>query len=148
MSLRSLIDQAIEKAGSQIKLAELMNVQQQVISAWRTGRRTCTTPHRIELCRIAGYDLKTALLEQVVEGLNSQDEIQAEAAKTLNALLAAFPKNGERISSHVSRIIIKILTKYRHLLTGSLTSNEPLGSGRMNAKLLCYSRIGVFPSSI
>lgn len=98
MSLRSLIDKAIEKAGSQIKLAELMNVQQQVISAWRTGRRTCTTAHRIELCRIAGYDLKTALLEQVVEGLDSEDEIQAEAAKTLNSLLAAFPKNGERIS--------------------------------------------------
>ena len=98
MSLTSLIDKAIENAGSQVKLAELMKVQQQVISAWRTGRRTCTTAHRIELCKIAGYDLKTALLEQVVEGLDKEDETQAEAAKTLNALLAAFPKNGERIS--------------------------------------------------
>nr|WP_314352888.1 YdaS family helix-turn-helix protein [Comamonas thiooxydans] len=91
MSLRSLIDQAIEKAGSQVKLAEQMKVQQQVISAWRTGRRTCTTAHRIELCKIANYDLKAALLEQVVEGLDENDETQKGAKEMIQAMLDAFP---------------------------------------------------------
>lgn len=98
MSLVTLIDKAIEAAGSQVKLAEMMGIKQQNVSGWRTGRRYCTTASRIELCKIAGYDLKTALLEQVVEGLDTNDATQAEAAKTLNSLLAAFPKNGERIS--------------------------------------------------
>lgn len=91
MSLRTLIDKAIEKAGSQVKLAELMKVQQQVISAWRTGRRTCTTAHRIELCKIADYDLKTALLEQVVEDLDENDETQKGAKEMIQAMLNAFP---------------------------------------------------------
>ena len=91
MSLKLLIDTAIEKAGSQVKLAEQMKVQQQVISAWRTGRRTCTTAHRIELCKIAGYDLKAALLEQVVEGLDENDETQKGAKEMIQAMLDAFP---------------------------------------------------------
>ncbi|UBQ43079.1 YdaS family helix-turn-helix protein [Comamonas thiooxydans] len=98
MSLITLIDKAIEAAGSQVKLAEMMGIKQQNVSGWRTGRRVCTTKTRIELCEIAGYDLKTALLEQVVEGLDTSNEAQADAAKTLNAVLAAFPKSGERIS--------------------------------------------------
>ena len=98
MSLITLIDKAIEAAGSQVKLAEMMGIKQQNVSGWRTGRRVCTTKTRIELCEIAGYDLKTALLEQVVEGLDTSKKQQADAAKTLNAVLAAFPKSGERIS--------------------------------------------------
>lgn len=148
MSLKALIDKAIETAGSQAKLAELMGVKQQHISAWKTGVRTCTTASRIELCKITGYDLKTALLEQIVEDLNQEDETEAEAAKTLKALLKAFPKNGERMSSHVSRIVIQILTKYRHFLSSSLASDQPLGSGRMNPKNLSYSGIGVVACSV
>lgn len=98
MSLITLIDKAIEAAGSQVKLAEMMGIKQQNVSGWRTGRRVCTTKTRIELCEIAGYDLKTALLEQVVEGLDTSNKQQADAAKTLKAVLAAFPKSGERIS--------------------------------------------------
>jgi ribosome-binding protein aMBF1 (putative translation factor) len=72
MSLRSLIDQAIEKAGSQVKLAEQMKVQQQVISAWRTGRRI---PQHTADRAVQDRELrpKAALLEQVVEGLDEND---------------------------------------------------------------------------
>jgi len=147
MSLITLIDKAIEAAGSQVKLAEMMGIKQQNVSGWRTGRRVCTTKTRIELCEIAGYDLKTALLEQVVEGLDTSNKQQADAAKTLKAVLAAFPKSGERISSHVIRII-KVLTKYGHLLAGSLAGNQSLGGGRMNPKFHSYSRIGVLTRSV
>ncbi|TYK72788.1 helix-turn-helix domain-containing protein [Comamonas sp. Z3] len=98
MPLRELVEKAIETAGSQVKLAEMLGIKQQNISAWKTGVRYCTTATRIELCKISGYDLKTALLEQVVEDLDTSDKMQAEAAKTLKAVLAAFPKSGVRIS--------------------------------------------------
>lgn len=91
MSLKALIDKAIETAGSQAKLAEMMEVKQQHISAWKTGIRTCTTPTRIKLCEITGYDLKTALLEQVVEGLDENDETQKGAKEMIQAMLDAFP---------------------------------------------------------
>ena len=91
MSLKALIDKAIETAGSQAKLAEMMDVKQQHISAWKTGIRTCTTPTRIKLCEITGYDLKTALLEQVVEGLDENDETQKGAKEMIQAMLDAFP---------------------------------------------------------
>lgn len=148
MSLRALIDKAIETAGSQAKLAELMNVKQQHISAWKTGVRNCTTATRIELCKIANYDLPTALLEQVVESLDESNSTQAEAAKTLSALLKAFPKNGERMSSQVSRLIIKILTKYRHLFLVGLSRDQPPSSGGMNTEKLSKRGVGMVPCSV
>ncbi len=91
MALIDLIDKAIKAAGSQTKLAQQMGVKQQEVSSWRTGARTCTTPTRIQLCEIAGYDLKTALLEQVVEGLDENDETQKGAKEMIQAMLDAFP---------------------------------------------------------
>ncbi|BDR08705.1 helix-turn-helix domain-containing protein [Comamonas thiooxydans] len=91
MSVKALIDKAIEQAGSQAKLAEMMGVKQQHISAWKTGVRTCTMPTRIQLCEITGYDLKTALLEQVIEGLDESDETQKGAKEMIQAMLDAFP---------------------------------------------------------
>ena len=96
MSLKSLVDKAIDAAGSQTKLAEQMGVNQQEVSAWRTGRRNCTTATRIELCKIADYDLKVALIEQVIEGLDQNDQTQAEAGAMLQAVVDAFPNQGWR----------------------------------------------------
>ncbi len=66
-------------------------MKSQELSAWRTGARNCTTATRIALCKIANYDLKVALLEQVIEGLDQNDETRAEAAKMLQAVIGAFP---------------------------------------------------------
>lgn len=96
MALIDLIDQAIKATGSQTKLAEKMGVKQQEVSSWRTGARNCTTPTRIELCKIANYDLKVALIEQVIEGLDQNDQTQAEAATMLQAIVDAFPNAGWR----------------------------------------------------
>ncbi len=94
MPLIELIDKAVAAAGSQVKLAEKMGVKQQEVSSCRTGKRYCTTPTRIELCKIADYDLKVALVEQVIEGLDATDEVQADAAKMLRAVVDAFPNAG------------------------------------------------------
>lgn len=94
MSVVKLIEKATEKAGDQTRLAEMLGVHQQDISAWKKGRRACTTRSRIELCKIADYDLKVALIEQVIEGLDATDEVQADAAKMLQAVVDAFPNAG------------------------------------------------------
>lgn len=96
MSTQALIDQAITKAGSQEKLAELLGLKQQNISAFRTGKRNVTTDVRVKLAKIADYDLKVALIEQVIEGLDQNDKTQAEAAKMLQAIVDAFPNAGWR----------------------------------------------------
>lgn len=92
MTLKALIDLATEKAGNQTQLAQMLEVTQQDVSKWKTGRRYCTTATRIELCKISGYDLKTALIEQVIEGLDPSDQVQAEAGTMLQAVLDAFPQ--------------------------------------------------------
>lgn len=96
MSTQSLIDQAIAKAGSQERLAELLGLKQQNISALRRGKRNLTTDMRIKLAKIADYDLKVALIEQAIEGLDQNDETQAEAARMLKAVVDAFPNAGWR----------------------------------------------------
>lgn len=95
MALIGLIDQAIKAAGSPTRRAKKMGVKQQV-SSWRTGRRNCTTATRIALCKIADYDLKVALIEQVIEGLDQNDQTQAEAGAMLQAVVDAFPNAGWR----------------------------------------------------
>src|SRR5256885_17197393 len=94
MPLIELIDKAVAAAGSQVKLAEKMGGKQQEVSSWRTGKRYCTTPTRIELGKIADYDLKVALVEQVIEGLDAPAEVQADAAKMLRPVGDPFPNAG------------------------------------------------------
>ncbi|SDY73893.1 helix-turn-helix domain-containing protein [Delftia lacustris] len=94
MSTRTLIDQAIAKAGSQEKLADLLGLKQQNISALRTGKRHTTTDLRVKLAKIADYDLKVALIEQAIEDLDPTDEVQAEAGAMLQAVIDAFPNAG------------------------------------------------------
>ena len=96
MALIDLIDKAIQATGSQTRLAEKMGVRQQEVSSWRTGARNCTTATRIELCKIADYDLKVALIEQVIESLDQNDQTQAEAGAMLQAVVDAFPNQGWR----------------------------------------------------
>ena len=73
-----------------------MGVKPQEVSSWRTGTRNCTTSTRIALCKIANYDLKVALMEQVIEGLDQNDQTQAEAGAMLQAVIDAFPNGGWR----------------------------------------------------
>lgn len=130
MTLRTLIDLATEKAGNQTQLAQMLQVTQQDVSKWKTGKRYCTTPTRIELCKIAGYDLKTALIEQVIEGLDPDDQVQAEAGAMLRAVLDAFPqeksfrKNSFRNTQQPrhSRGCLKITSYFNNLVGLTLSS--------------------------
>ena len=132
MALRDLIDQAIKAAGSQTKLAERMGVKQQEVSSWRTGARNCTTATRIELCKIANYDLKVALIEQVIEGLDQNDQTQAEAGAMLQAVVNAFPNQGWRrlylanSRRRASRAIVRLCFLVHQSLHNRLRHTEAL----------------------
>ena len=139
MALIDLIDKAIQATGSQTKLAEKMGVRQQEVSSWRTGARNCTTATRIELCKIADYDLKVALMEQVIESLDQNDQTQAEAGAMLQAIVDAFPNQGWRrlylanSRRRASRAVIWL----------GLLVHQSLHNRFRNAKALAYALQGV-----
>lgn len=51
----------------------------------------------VSLCKATVDDLKVALLEQVIEGLDQNDQTQAEAGAMLQAVIDAFPNGGWRM---------------------------------------------------
>lgn len=54
--LQKLIDEASKKVGSDSKLAQLINANQQHISQWRKGLRPCPPADVALMAEIAGYD--------------------------------------------------------------------------------------------
>ena len=91
MSLQQLIEAAAEKAGSQKQLAELLGMHKSNITQMKTGERPCNLRTRAKLAEIAGYDLKTAVIEGVIEEFEGGTATEMEAAKGLKAILKAFP---------------------------------------------------------
>lgn len=90
------LDLAIKRAasilGSQQALADSMGEPHTHISAWKTGKRTCTIDKRIKIAQIAGMDPTQAVLEGLAAQLDENDEWQGKAKETLNAILNAFPE--------------------------------------------------------
>lgn len=145
MQLNKAIELAAEKEGSQRALAKTLGIGENYLSDMKQGLKPCTVENRIRIALIAGIDPTRAVIEGLAATLSDSDEHQAEAKAMLNAMLDAFPEEGERNSSHVSRILIKILTKYRHLFSRALTRNKTLRSGSVNTKQLSYGGVGIFP---
>ena len=57
-----LIEKAATVVGSEYKLAKEMGIDQQTISGWKAGRRTCTPADR---ARVAGFAREDAIQELV-----------------------------------------------------------------------------------
>ncbi|MDE2429955.1 MAG: hypothetical protein KGM99_14610 [Burkholderiales bacterium] len=91
MKARELIEAAAEKAGSQRKLATLIDVQPGNLTEMKQGKRTCSLAVRARLAEVAGYDLKRAVIEGAIEELEGGDATEKEAARGLRAILKAFP---------------------------------------------------------
>ena len=91
MNARELIEAAAEKAGSQRKLAALIDVQPGNLTEMKQGKRTCGLATRARLAQVAGYDLKTAVIEGVIEEFEGGSATEIEAARGLKAILKAFP---------------------------------------------------------
>ena len=91
MDTRSLIELAAAKAGSLRKLGELIGVPAGNLTQMKQGKRACNLRTRAKLAEVAGYDLKTAVLEGVIEEFEGGSATEKEAAEGLKAILKAFP---------------------------------------------------------
>ena len=92
MSLKLSIEKATEIAGSQRALAEAIGAQEQHVSNWKKGTRPCPIGQRMRIAHMAGEDPIRAALEGLIEQLDEEDELQADASKSLQAMLDAFPE--------------------------------------------------------
>lgn len=94
MPIKELVDKATEKAGTQTRLAEMLGMRQQEISGVRNGKRPISLERRIAMAEIADYDLKVAVLEDIIERLDKKIPVQAELAAQLQAVVNWLPNEG------------------------------------------------------
>ena len=91
-TLIELIERAAEAAGSQRKLAALLEMNPSNLIEMKQGKRACGWRVRGKLRAIAGEDPTHAFMAAMAEDLsNSENEDEKKAASGLNAMLAAFP---------------------------------------------------------
>lgn len=95
MSLKFSIDRAAEIVGSQNKLAEQLGLKGPNLSEMRSGKRTCPISVRAQIAHIAGHDTTRAILEGLASKLDPNDEWEGKALATLQAVIDAFPEQGE-----------------------------------------------------
>lgn len=91
--LKFLIDEATSIAGSQRKLADLLEIPQGNLSEMRAGKRACNWRVRGKLRAILGEDPAHAFMAAMAEDLETSDrEDEKKAASSFKAMLAAFPE--------------------------------------------------------
>lgn len=90
--LNSLIEQAASVAGSEYRLAKVLGMQQSTISAWKSGKRTCTAPDRAALAGIAKGNAAVEAIQGLIEGLDLESPKGQIAAAALNEALEKIRK--------------------------------------------------------
>lgn len=85
--LNLLIKNAALIAGSEYKLAQVLGMQPQTISAWKTGRRPCSAPDRAALAGVAGMNAAEEAIEGLLEGIDLESPKGQKAAEALRAAL-------------------------------------------------------------
>ena len=79
--LITLIDKASELIGSEYKLAQALGIDQQTISGWKAGRRTCTPPDRARLAAMANEDAVQELVRATIK--TTEGTLRGEQLKTV-----------------------------------------------------------------
>ena len=102
MSLNLTIEKAATIAGSQRALAETLGAKEQHVSNWKNKRRPCPIPVRMRLAEITGEDPQRAMIEGLLEQMDHTNPIEAGAAKMMESMLKAFPKERNE-SQHFRR---------------------------------------------
>ena len=104
--LDQLIELASKKAGSDYKLAQLLEVPRQNLSAWKHGKKTCPAADQVLMAELAGLKAEEwaarALVSQY-EGTAKGDKLFRALGKVLVATGAAatsFGASAHRIFSH------------------------------------------------
>ena len=91
-TLRELIERASKAAGSQRKLAALLEMNPSNLIEMKQGKRVCGWRVRGKMRAIVGEDPTHAFMAAMAEDLStSENEDEKKAASGLSAMLAAFP---------------------------------------------------------
>lgn len=94
----ALIDKASIVAGSQRKLAALLDIEHANLVKIKKGERPCNWRVRGKLRAILGEDPAHAFVATMAEDLDgSENEDEKKAADGLKAMLAAFPDDWRRL---------------------------------------------------
>ena len=98
LTLPELIEKATEAAGSQRKLAALLDVHASNLVEMKQGKRPCNWRVRGKMRAILGEDPARAFIAAMKEDLEtSENEDEKKAADGLKAMLAAFPNDWRRL---------------------------------------------------
>lgn len=98
LTLESLIERAAEAAGSQRKLAALLEIYPSNLVEMKQGKRPCNWRLRGKMRAILGEDPARAFMSAMTEDLDaSENEDEKKAAEGLRAVLAAFPNDWRRL---------------------------------------------------
>lgn len=95
--LDQLIEQASRAAGSDYKLASMLDVPRQNLSAWKHGRKTCPVADVALMAQIAGMDAEAWASRAIVaeyEGTPKGEKLAVALGKALLATGAALATSG------------------------------------------------------
>lgn len=104
--LDRLLDSASEKAGSDYKLAQLLEVHRATVSQWRKGTKTCPAGDVALMAEIAGFKSEEWLARAVIaqyEGTAKGDKLFRALGKVLVAtggVIASSGANAHLTFSH------------------------------------------------
>lgn len=107
-TLNELIDKASEIAGSDYKLAAMLEVPRQHVSNWRHGKRTCTPEDTAMMASVAGLDAQQWLVRATIE----KHEGTAKGDKLLRALGKASRAIGGISASYGVAAVVTCLTHW------------------------------------
>lgn len=95
--LDQLIDQAKAKAGSDYKLAKMLEVSRQTVSNWRHGHKACPVADQVLMAEIAGLEPEAWAARAVVaqyEGTSKGDKLFRALGKACLVTGAAIASSG------------------------------------------------------
>ncbi|WP_454912784.1 hypothetical protein [Variovorax gossypii] len=97
LTVAELIEAAAAVAGSQVKLAALLDTTAPTLIQMKQGKRPCNWRVRGKLRAVLGEDPTRAFIAAMAEDLElSENADEKKAADGFKAMLAAFPESNEK----------------------------------------------------
>jgi len=101
MEIKDLIEAAAKIAGSQVKLAALLDMAAPTLIQMKNGTRPCNWRVRGKLRAVLGEDPTRAFIAAMAEDLEqSENADEKKAADGFKAMLAAFPDDEKSPADH------------------------------------------------
>lgn len=119
--LSELIERAAEAAGSQRKLAALLEVNPSNLIEMKQGKRACGWRVRGKMRAILGEDPAHAFMAAMAEDLEqSEREDEKKAADGFKAMLAAFPDGWRKRMLALTALPLEVFGRLGSSVNGAL----------------------------